>query len=146
MNGGILHKRGATTTEGQKVCASDLMAFCGVPRACAVAQSPECSRSSIVLFSLTLLLRGAAAVAATGDSLLDAAAAGDAAAVRALLKQGQNVNRAGPDGATPLHWAVRADDLETVDALIRAGANVSATNALGVSPIYIAAPARQPAQ
>jgi len=74
-----------------------------------------------------------------GSALLDAAAAGDAAGVRALLKRGQNVNAPGPDGATPLHWAVRADDLATVDALIGAGANVSAANALGVTPIYIAA-------
>jgi ankyrin len=74
-----------------------------------------------------------------GSALLDAAAAGDATAVRALLKQGHNVNATGRDGATALHWAVRADDLATVDALLGAGAQVSATNALGVTPIYIAA-------
>ena len=106
---------------------------------------PRVSRWSIVFFSLTLLLPARSVVAATGDSLLDAAAAGDVAAVRALLKQGQNVNLAGPDGATPLHWAVRSDDLETVEALIGAGAHVSATNALGVSPIYIAASHGNPA-
>jgi ankyrin len=55
------------------------------------------------------------------------------------LKKGVNVNAPGPDGATALHWAVRADDLATVEALLGAGANVSATNALGVPPIYIAA-------
>jgi uncharacterized protein len=79
------------------------------------------------------------AKAGHGSALLDAAAAGDATAVRALLKQGHNVNAPGPDGATALHWAVRADDLATVDALLGAGAQVSATNVLGVTPIYIAA-------
>lgn len=76
---------------------------------------------------------------ATAATLLDAAAAGDVVAVRALLKQGSDVNAPGADGATPLHWAVRADALAVVDALLTAGANVSATNTLGVSPIYIAA-------
>ena len=55
-------------------------------------------------------------------SLIEAAAVGDAAAVRALIKKGVNVNAAGPDGATALHWAVRADDLASVEALIGAGA------------------------
>jgi ankyrin repeat protein len=98
-----------------------------------------------VLFSLTMLLVARLAGAETGKTLLEAAAAGDATAVRALLKQGQDVNARGPDGATPLHWAVHADDLETVDALIRGGANVSAANVLGVPPIYVAASNGSPA-
>jgi ankyrin repeat protein len=81
----------------------------------------------------------AATAAGSGNALIDAAAAADAATVRALLKQGYMVDAAGPDGATALHWAVRADDLNTVDALLAAGASVSATNVLGVSPIYLAA-------
>ena len=75
----------------------------------------------------------------TATALIGAATAGDAAAVRGLIKKGADVNATGPDGATALHWAVRADDLTAVDALISAGANISATNALGVSPIYVAA-------
>ena len=70
--------------------------------------------------------------AAADDPLVRAAAGGDMAAVRALVKQGHDVNATGPDGATALHWAVRADDLATVDALIRAGARVDVRNALGV--------------
>jgi uncharacterized protein len=77
--------------------------------------------------------------AASAATLHDAAAAGDLAAVRALLKQGGDVNAPGQDGATALHWAVRADALAVADALITAGANVSAKNTLGVTPIYIAA-------
>ena len=64
----------------------------------------------------------ASVVAAADNPLVRAAAAGDGAAVRALLKQGADVNAAGADGATALHWVVRADDLETADALLRAGA------------------------
>ena len=76
---------------------------------------------------------------ATSTVLMDAAAAGDAMSVRALIKKGVDVNKPGPDGATALHWAVRSEDLATVEALIGAGANLSSTNALGVSPIYVAA-------
>ena len=61
------------------------------------------------------------------------------AAVRTLVKQGHDVNAPGSDGATALHWSVRADDVEAVDALIRAGAKVGVANVLGVTPIYIAA-------
>jgi len=89
------------------------------------------------LFLLLLLVPSLAAAA--DDPLVRAAVAGDTAAIRSLLKQGHDVNAAGPDGATALHWAVRADDLATVDALIRAGARVDTANALGVQPVYVAA-------
>ena len=82
----------------------------------------------------------AARPAGAADSpLLQAAEAGDMAAVRAFAKQGQDVNVAGADGATALHWVVRADDLETAAALIDAGAAVSMPNAFGITPVYIAA-------
>ena len=74
-----------------------------------------------------------------GQRFIEAAAGGDLQTVRALLRQGQDLNVTGSDGATALHWVVRADDLETTDALLRAGARVSAKNALGITPIYIAA-------
>lgn len=77
--------------------------------------------------------------AAADDALVRAAAAGDLSAVRALLEQGHDVNAAESDGATALHWIVRADDVEAADALIRAGATVTVANVLGVRPIYIAA-------
>ena len=81
-----------------------------------------------------------ASVAAAADNpLVRAAAAGDGAAVRRLLKQGVDVNAAGADGTTALHWMVRADDLEATDLLLRAGAKPSAPNALGLTPVYIAA-------
>jgi ankyrin repeat protein len=92
-----------------------------------------------VALGLALLFPVGPARAAADDPLVQAAAAGDTAAVRALLKQGHDANAVGPDGATALHWAVRADDVTTVDALIRAGARVGVTNVLGVAPIYVAA-------
>ena len=91
----------------------------------------------IVWPALLLVLLPVAAAAAE-DPLVRAAATGDMAAVRALVTQGgHDVNGAGPDGATPLHWAVRADDLQTVDALLRAGARLDVRNALGVLPVYV---------
>jgi ankyrin repeat protein len=96
-------------------------------------------RARFIVVLCLALLSARIAAAANSNALLDAAAKGDAAVVRGLLKQGLNVNATGTDGATALHWAVRADDLATVDALLGAGANVSATNVLGVTPIYIAA-------
>jgi ankyrin repeat protein len=81
----------------------------------------------------------ARAEAAADNPLVQAAAAGNMPAVLALLKQGQDVNAPGQDGATALHWVVRADDLDTADALLEAGAKVSAANALGITPVYLAA-------
>ena len=81
----------------------------------------------------------ASVVAAADSPLVRAAAAGDGAAVRRLLKQGVDVNAAGADGTTALHWMVRADDLEAADLLLRAGARPSTPNALGLTPVYIAA-------
>jgi ankyrin repeat protein len=78
-------------------------------------------------------------IAAASNALITAAAAGDTAAVRALIKQGHDVNVPGPDGATALHWAVRADDLTTVNALLQAGARVDVANTLGILPVYVAA-------
>jgi ankyrin len=78
-------------------------------------------------------------IAAASEALIKAAAAGDVASVRALIKQAHDVNAPGPDGATALHWAVRADDLVIVNALIQAGARVDVANTLGVLPVYVAA-------
>jgi ankyrin repeat protein len=70
--------------------------------------------------------------------LLDAARSGDIAGLRALLKQGANVNASDGDGTTALHWASYRDDLDSADLLIRAGANVNATNDLGATPLWTA--------
>ena len=77
--------------------------------------------------------------AAADQRLIQAAARGDGAAVKLLLRERVDVNAPDSDGTTALHWAVWADNLGIADDLIRDGANVAAANALGVTPIYIAA-------
>jgi ankyrin len=70
--------------------------------------------------------------------LVDAAKNADKDAVRALLKQGANVNAAEADGTTALHWASHRDDVESADLLIRAGAKVNAANDLGATALWTA--------
>jgi ankyrin repeat protein len=70
--------------------------------------------------------------------LVDAARNADHAAVRALLKQGVNVDAAEADGTTALHWASYRDDGTLVDLLVRAGATVNAANDLGATPLWAA--------
>ena len=61
-------------------------------------------------------------------------------AVRALLKQGVDVNAAQGDGMTALHWAARQGDVELAQMLLYAGANVKATTRLGgYTPLIMAA-------
>src|SRR5262245_1829408 len=83
---------------------------------------------------LLLLLMGAIDT----PSLIGAVKNGDAAAVRALIQQGANVNATEADGATALQWASYRDDLASADALIRAGASVNAANDLGATPLWMA--------
>lgn len=62
----------------------------------------------------------------------------DGDALRELLRKGENVNVAQPDGMTPLHWAVLHEDSDLVAALLRARAVPTATNRYGVTPLSIA--------
>lgn len=81
------------------------------------------------------------ALSAAADSpVAEAARRGDRDAVRALLKEGRDVNAAEGDGTTALHWAARAGDLELAEMLLYAGANVKATTRLGgFTPLLMAA-------
>jgi ankyrin repeat protein len=86
---------------------------------------------------VAVLLIAATANAAVAD-VADAAMRKNLPAVRSLLQQKADVNAPQSDGATALHWAVRADDLDMAELLIRAGANVKAANRLGVTPLSLA--------
>jgi uncharacterized protein len=92
-----------------------------------------------VLGCCALVLFTAAAAAAAGSEVADAAMKRNTGAVRTLIQQKANVNAPQVDGTTALHWAVRLDEAELADMLIRAGANVSATNRDGVRPLQLAA-------
>jgi uncharacterized protein len=59
-------------------------------------------------------------------------------ALSALGAEREDVNAVGPDGTTPLHWAVRADDLQKVESLIRAGAKVNVSDRYGITPLNLA--------
>ena len=82
---------------------------------------------------------GAAAGAIDAPGIVEAARAQDAAAVRALIAEGVDVDAAQPDGATALHWAAYRNDPEIAALLIDAGAGVDAANELGATPVWLAA-------
>jgi ankyrin repeat protein len=88
------------------------------------------------LLAVILALWAVNAKAAGPDlRLVDAAAKQDMSAVRALVRQGVNVNTARADGSTALLWAAHWNDAETVDVLLAAGADVNAADDHGVTPL-----------
>ena len=97
---------------------------------------------SRLVLALVLLL-GVAAVSDTARAqdlrLVTAAVQDDAAAVRALIARGAEVDARRADGATALLWAAHRDDLEMVDLLLGAGADVNAADDNGVTPLERAA-------
>jgi ankyrin repeat protein len=90
------------------------------------------------LAGLLSILSLSVAIAAGDLPLVKAVKSRDGEAVRALLKQGVDVNLKQADGATALHWASYLDDLQTTDLLLKAGAKPDAANELGVTPLYLA--------
>ena len=87
---------------------------------------------------LTLLMAAPAATANGDRPLVEAARNRDQPQVRALLKQGAEVNAPSQDGATAILWAAHWNDLETARLLIDAGANVNATNDFRMTQLSLA--------
>jgi len=74
----------------------------------------------------------------------DAAMHGDVATVRALLRDGADVNAPQGDGMTALHWAAQNGDADLLEVLLYAGASVTSTTRLGgYTPLHLAARAGQ---
>src|SRR5215211_6823228 len=91
----------------------------------------------VLALSGALLLGGAAP---QESPIADAAMRGDHAAVRALLRQGEDVNAAQGDGMTALHWAAELGDADMAAMLIQAGARVQALTRNGAyTPLHRAA-------
>jgi ankyrin repeat protein len=71
------------------------------------------------------------AATAAGQSLLEAAEAGEHDAALAALKAGGDVDARGPDGTTPLIWAAYNGDAELAQRLLAVGADADAKNEFG---------------
>ena len=94
--------------------------------------SIDCGWTALLL--LSSVLRAGEVTAPVAD----AAEKNDAAAVRALLEEGSDINLPQVDGTTALHWAVYHDEDDLTRLLIKAGADVEAVNRYGVPPLSIA--------
>ena len=91
---------------------------------------------AMVALSLTTLTHAAPAGAA---AFVEAAMNGNRDAVRALLKDGADVNTTQADGMTALHWAAQKGDVELAKVLLYASANLKATTRIGgYTPLLIA--------
>ncbi len=75
----------------------------------------------------------------TSDDLATLIQSGKSKQALERIQAGADVNRAQPDGTTPLIWAVDRTEYEIAEALIAKKANVNATNEFGVSSLTAAA-------
>src|SRR4051794_6732475 len=91
---------------------------------------------AMIALSLTTLTHAAPAGAA---AFVEAAMNGNREAVKALLKEGADVNTTQADGMTALHWAAQKGDVELAKVLLYASANLKATTRIGgYTPLLIA--------
>jgi ankyrin repeat protein len=93
---------------------------------------------SLAALSAVVLLTAASQGAES--PVAEAAMRGDSARVRALLKDGADVNAAQGDGMSALHWAAQRGDVGLVQMLVYAGARVDASTRNGsYTPLHLAA-------
>ena len=86
----------------------------------------------------TLLCFAGSTSALAEERLVQAAKAGDVAAVRTLLGKGAKVDAVEADGTTALQWASARGDHEMTDLLLKARADVTVANRRGVTPLSAA--------
>ena len=98
-------------------------------------------RLAAVIVGCAATLASAIALNAAAGSipLIDAAKAGDLAAVRSLLAKKADVAATEADGTTALHWAVENDNDALVAVLLAAGAKAQVLNRHGIAPLHRAA-------
>lgn len=98
------------------------------------------SQRRVVRFlALASVIVAVGAGAPVESPVADAAERGDLEAVRALLRQGADVNTAQSDGMTALHWAASNNDVDVARTLLYAGATVRAKTRLGAyTPLHLA--------
>ena len=95
-------------------------------------------RRVLATLLVALLAGGGVKLAAADTRLPDAARSGERQAVFDLLHQKVDVDLAGADGTTALHWAAYRDDKDMAARLIEAGAHVNLANRYGVTPLALA--------
>lgn len=103
-------------------------------------------RQSLFALMIALVMTAAMSAQQVASPVADAAARGDKAAVKQLLKDGADVNGAQGDGMSALHWAAERGEVELADMLIYAGANSAAVTRIGeYTPLHLAARSGSPA-
>jgi ankyrin repeat protein len=98
-----------------------------------------CSAAALTLAWAHVVLAQAQQVQKGQKDLATLVQAGDTKLALQQIQSGADVNRAQPDGTTPLIWAVNRTDYEVAQALIAKKADVNAINEFGVMPLTEAA-------